>query len=67
MSKQEVHILHCPSCGSDEIGDARQSKNGLLAGMLLVLATSPFISKKYHCSDCGNVFKTKDIAQIIRK
>lgn len=67
MSKQEVHILHCPSCGSDEIGDAGHLKNGLMAGMLFILASSPFISKKFQCSDCGNVFKSKDIAQIIRK
>lgn len=67
MSNFKVNIKHCPSCGSDEVGEARPFTNGILTSILIVFAAFPFSSKKYHCSDCGNIFKSKDIAELIRR
>ncbi|MBL7837837.1 MAG: hypothetical protein JNM67_09985 [Bacteroidetes bacterium] len=65
--KHEVDIMPCPSCGSDEVNEIKEFKNRLLSNLVFLAVSLPFTSKKYHCSDCGNIFKSKDIAQLIRK
>jgi len=55
--KNEENIK-CPSCGSEEV--SKTKKAGwlfLITSLLLFITPTPFLSKKYHCFDCGNEFK----------
>lgn len=49
----------CPFCGSKEV--ARVKKPGwlFLLTSLLFMFPTPFLEKKYYCSDCRNEFKLK--------
>jgi len=52
----------CPNCGSDEISKPRLSGKWFAISFLLFGFPLPFISKTFHCFDCGQDFKKKNVA-----
>lgn len=67
MKTKNNELIICPSCGSEEVAREKDFKLGFIAGIFTLFAPLPIFVHKYHCIDCGNIFKSKDIAQIIRK
>jgi rubredoxin len=57
----------CPACGSEEVAKEKDFRLGYIIGVFLALIPLPIFFKKYHCIDCGNIFKEKDIRQITHK
>jgi DNA-directed RNA polymerase subunit RPC12/RpoP len=51
--------IKCPSCGSEEISKPRLSGLAFAISYLLLAFPLPFLSRKYHCFDCGLDFKKK--------
>ena len=64
--KQEQTII-CPACGSQEVCPENDFRLGFGFGMLLAFIPLPIYIKKFHCIDCGNIFRKKDIPQITHK
>ncbi len=57
----ETKELKCPQCGSDEISKPRVSQRAFAISLLLLGFPLPFLSKIYHCYNCGFDFKKRDI------
>lgn len=51
--------LRCPFCNSDEVVREKFSLPVFAISILLLGAPIPFISRRYHCFDCGRDFKYK--------
>ena len=49
--------MECPNCGSGEILKNKISKKAFAISILFLGFPLPFISKTYHCFDCGQNFK----------
>ncbi len=64
--KQENSII-CPACGSQEVSPEKDYGIGKGIGLLLTMIPLPIYVKKFHCIDCGNIFRKKDIPQITHK
>ena len=47
----------CPYCGSTDVIKTKLSKKGFAISILLLGAPLPFLSKQYHCFDCGKDFR----------
>jgi DNA-directed RNA polymerase subunit RPC12/RpoP len=56
-------VVKCPLCGSDEVVQTKKAGKWWLSFLsmffLLFVAPVPFLSKIYHCFDCGHEFKHK--------
>lgn len=54
----------CPNCKSNNIKYGSQSKTRInwiqLLVSILVVGPAPFISKAYHCFNCGNNFEIRN-------
>lgn len=59
--------LNCPACGSQEVSPEKDYGIGKVIGMMLMLIPLPIYVKKFHCIDCGNIFRKKDIPQTTHK
>ncbi|MFM6983605.1 MAG: hypothetical protein ACKOXF_05700 [Chitinophagaceae bacterium] len=59
--------LICPACGSQEVSPEKDYGIGKVIGMLLMLIPLPIYVKKFHCIDCGNIFRKKDNPQTTHK
>ncbi len=51
--------LICPNCSSDNVSKPRYSMAAMAIAILLVGFPIPFLSKTYHCFDCGLNFKVE--------
>jgi uncharacterized Zn finger protein len=49
--------INCPNCGSDEVSKLKLSGQAFAISVLLLGFPLPFVSKTYHCFDCGHDFK----------
>jgi len=58
LTNKEPNIK-CPNCGSDEVSKPKLSGQAFAISVLLLGFPLPFISKTYHCFDCGQDFKKK--------
>ena len=56
--------IKCPSCGSEEISKPRLSGQAFAISVLLLGFPIPFMSKTYHCFNCGLDFKLKKVTSI---
>lgn len=55
--KKEIEIK-CPTCGSsEEVSKPQISAQAFAIGILLLGVPIPFMSKTYHCFNCGIDFK----------
>lgn len=52
-------VIYCPNCGSEEVSKPRLSQVAFAISFLLLGFPLPFMSKKYHCFDCGHDFKKR--------
>jgi DNA-directed RNA polymerase subunit RPC12/RpoP len=67
MTTKAQTTIICPACGSEEVAKEKDFRLGYIIGVFLALIPLPLFFKKYHCIDCGNIFREKDIRQITRK
>jgi hypothetical protein len=58
----ESHIsgeVICPHCCSDDVSKGKYSERAFAISILLLGFPLPFISKTFHCFNCGKEFKVK--------
>jgi predicted RNA-binding Zn-ribbon protein involved in translation (DUF1610 family) len=53
------NALLCPRCGSEDAYTTRFSRKIFALSMLLFGFPLPFISKSFHCPNCGHEWKKK--------
>ena len=57
--KDKEPKMKCHNCGSYEVTKPTYSNQAIALSILLIGIPLPFISKTYHCFDCGQDFKKK--------
>jgi DNA-directed RNA polymerase subunit RPC12/RpoP len=67
MTNKISENIICPACGSEEVAKEKDFSIGYIIGLFLAFIPIPFFIKKYHCIDCGTIFKNKDLPQTSRK
>jgi len=50
--------ITCPICGSDEVGEPKRSRAAFAWSFLLLGFPLPFLTKRRHCFNCGEDFKS---------
>ena len=58
--KDKEQKKKCPHCNSYEVTKPAYSNQAIALSILLIGIPLPFISKTYHCFDCGKDFKKKN-------
>jgi DNA-directed RNA polymerase subunit RPC12/RpoP len=59
----EVKEIRCPVCGFKEVSKPYYSRQAIALSFLLLGFPLPFLTKKYHCFDCGADFKKKNVKE----
>jgi predicted Zn-ribbon and HTH transcriptional regulator len=60
-------LITCPKCDSDDVSKPKYSAQAFAIAILLIGFPLPFLSRTFHCFDCGCDFKKKDIINKIKK
>ena len=63
MAREDLLIVSCPHCRSDNVRGEKWSRNTMALLVFLIGLPLPIRSKKYHCFDCTQDFVVKELPE----
>ncbi|PRY16502.1 putative signal transducing protein [Pontibacter ummariensis] len=57
--QEHPEAIVCPNCGSDNVNEEKYNKTVFSLSYLFLGFPVPFLSRKYHCYNCGYRWKRK--------
>ena len=57
IKKRDTNLIHCPTCGSDEIYFEKIARKPAFISWILLGIPLPFLKMKWKCYGCGHEWK----------